>query len=87
MKKSIHLSVVLAAMIAPLVLAGCSPDKPPATSTPEAQKSMMEGMKTYDKKSDKTAEKPAEIGYFGAYVIRDRFIEFGQQRQLLLYWQ
>jgi hypothetical protein len=34
-----------------------------------------------------TAEKTAEIGYFGAYVITDRIIEFGQQRQLLLYWQ
>ncbi len=60
LKKPIHLSVVLAAMIAPLVLAGCSPDKPPATSTPEAQKSMMEGMKSFDKKSDKAVEKPAE---------------------------
>ena len=51
---------MLAAMIAPLVLAGCGADKPPATSTPEAQKSMMEGMKQFDKKSDKAADKAPE---------------------------
>ena len=57
------MSLLIAAMIVPMILMGCSAEKPPATSTPEQQKSMMDGMKGYEKKgaaapaADKAAEK------------------------------